>query len=76
MLPAETMVDGRIIAGATHLVGSQTKVTEQISDCWTQYNRGELHPMLVLADKAGKSVGSNPARPWMVNANVGKPLYG
>ena len=32
--------------------------------------------MLTLADKKGKAQGSNPARPWMVNANVEKPSYG
>ena len=67
MLPKQTMTDGQIVAGDP---------AEEISDCWLQYNRGELHPMLTLADKKGKAQGSNPARPWMVNANVEKPSYG
>ena len=67
MLPKQTMTDGQIVAGDP---------AEDISDCWLQYNRGELHPMLTLVDKKGKAQGSNPARPWMVNANVEKPSYG
>lgn len=67
MLPKQTMTDGQIVAGDP---------AEEISDCWLQYNRGEMHPMLTLADKKGNAQGSNPARPWMVNANVEKPSYG
>ena len=66
-LPHETVVDGSIVAGDAR---------EAISDCWLQYNRGELHPMLVVNDKKGRAQGSNPARPWMVNANVEAPSYG
>lgn len=67
MLPKQTMTDGQIVTGDP---------AEEISECWLQYNRGELHPMLVVNDKKGRAQGSNPARPWMVNANVEAPSYG
>lgn len=83
-VPTETRIDADIVIGE-EIVGrnpdgtpneSTRRKSQDISDCWLEYNRGELHPLLVLRDLDGNPVHSNPARPWMVDANVKEPDHG
>lgn len=75
-LPGETRSDGNVVIGRQIGSGPYQRMDQDISDCWLEYNRGELHPMLVLRDLKGNPMRSNPARPWMVDATVEKPSYG
>lgn len=75
-LPGETRVDGNIVIGQEIGSGQYERMSQDISDCWLEYNRGELHPMLVLRDTQGAALNSNPARPWMVDARIKEPTHG
>lgn len=78
-LPGTTRADGNIVIGqvlGSGPPGPRPRQMQDISDAWTEYNPGELHPLIVLRDKDGKPLNSNPARPWMVDARIQEPANG
>ena len=75
-LPGETRIDANIVFGRVIGSGQYERLDEDISDCWLEYNRGELHPLLVLRDTQGNIVRSNAARPWMVDETLTEPDHG
>jgi hypothetical protein len=77
-LPGKTWVDGQIVVGRQWERNSvpRFQYEQDISESATQYNRGELLPMIALRDKAGKLLPSNPARPWMADHKFKEPDYG
>lgn len=78
-LPGVTRVDGNIVVGqvlGNGPPGPRPRQMQDISDAWTEYNPGELHPLIALRDKDGKPLNSNPARPWMVDARIQEPTNG
>ena len=75
-LPGATRADGNIVIGQAIGSGPTLRQMQDISDAWTEYNPGELHPLIVLRDKDGKPLNSNPARPWMVDARIQEPVNG
>ena len=71
--------DGNIVVGqvlGNGPPGPKPRQMQDLSDAWTEYNPGELHPLIVLRDKDGKPLNSNPARPWMVDARIQEPVNG
>ncbi len=77
-MPMETYADGDILIGED-IIGSTPSTqrkSQDVANCWLEYNRGELHPMQVLRDSKGNFARSNPARPWMVDTTVKEPTYG
>lgn len=75
-LPGQTRIDGNVVIGQVIGSGRYQRMDQDIADCWLEYNRGELHPMLVLRDARGACLNSNPARPWMVDAAIKEPSDG
>lgn len=78
-LPGTTRADGNIVIGqvlGSGPPGPRPRQMQDINDAWTEYNPGELHPLIVLRDKDGKLLNSNPARPWMVDARIQEPADG
>lgn len=77
-LPVESWVDGQIVVGEQyqHATAHDLRYQQDILDAATQYNRGELLPLTVLRDEAGKVMPSNPGRPWMADYRFKEPVYG
>lgn len=77
-LPSETWVDGQIIVGGQYLhpTYNDVRYEQDLSDSATQYNRGELLPMIALRGADGHLLPSNPARPWMASHKFKEPSYG
>ncbi|MFA5386801.1 MAG: hypothetical protein WC322_00180 [Candidatus Paceibacterota bacterium] len=75
-LTARTRIDGGVVIGRRIGSGHQERYEQDLSDCWLEYNRGELAPMLTLRDEQGRFLNSDPARPWVVDARKDKPIYG
>lgn len=76
VVDATTRIDGNITFGSLVGTGHQQRQMQDLADAWTEYNPGELHPLIVLRDKDGKPLNSNPARPWMVDARIQEPADG
>jgi hypothetical protein len=76
-LPVESWVDGQIVVGGQYLhpTYGDVRYEQDLSDSATQYNRGELLPMVVLRGEDGKVLPSNPARPWMASHQFKEPTY-
>ncbi|MFY9460472.1 MAG: hypothetical protein WAP57_12055 [Aquabacterium commune] len=76
-LSGDTFVDGNKSIGATYEDSrGAIKFEQDMNDSATEYNRGELLPMVTLCDADGKLLPSNPARPWMADYRFKEPTYG
>lgn len=76
-LCAETRVDGQIVFGAQYLNRyGEVKYEQDLDSSATEFNRGELLPMVALRNADGKVLPANPARPWMNDYRFKEPDYG
>ena len=51
------------------------KYEQDLNSSATEFNRGELLPMIALRDDDGEVLPANPARPWMNDYKIGVPEY-
>lgn len=76
-LPSETYVDGRIVFGERYMNShGEWKYEQDLDSSVTEFNRGELLPMIALRNADGKILPANPARPWMNDYRFKEPNYG
>ena len=76
-LPIETYVDGRIVFGERYMDSrGEWKYEQDLDSSATEFNRGELLPMVALRNADGKALPANPARPWMNDYRFKEPDYG
>lgn len=52
------------------------KYEQDLDSSVTEFNRGELLPMIALRNADGKILPANPARPWMNDYRFKEPNYG
>jgi len=75
-LQGETRVDGQIVIGAQYQNSrDEWKYEQDLNTSATEFNRGELLPMVALRDADGEVLPANPARPWMNDYKIGVPEY-
>ena len=75
-LHGETHVDGQIVIGAQYQNSrDEWKYEQDLNSSATEFNRGELLPMVALRDADGEVLPANPARPWMNDYKIGVPEY-
>ncbi|HOV19590.1 MAG TPA: sialidase family protein [Ottowia sp.] len=76
-LPPETWVDGNIVIGQWLDGGAGNQRFEQdVAETAIEYNRGELHPLIALADARGRKLPADPARPWRLDCRIQEPAHG
>lgn len=66
-LPTWAWVDGQMLPGSD---------AYDIDDARTDFNRGELFPIVALRDDGERLAPINPGRPWMADARAKEPENG
>lgn len=77
-LPAYAWLDGQFMPGGGdgHESTRPGPTEFDIDDSNTDYNRGELFPLVAVRMADGSVAPTNPARPWMTDHRFKEPTYG